>query len=187
MDQTYRKTGTYNICNYLLALHWGTRIISRFNFLTGVDLKRCKCITFILNVYNNPLYSKYLVAESMNTKPKNVPRSMVLACLVCTLYSHACQVRVTVGDSGLCCWTCVPYFERWLTPLRVDAATVGSSLGRNKSSNSSFHLKENIMMNNKPEMYTRERLRAKGRFSGVPVNTFALTNACLSFVCTRTY
>ena len=28
---------------------------------------------------------------------------------------HACQVRVTVGDSGLCCCTCVTYFKRWLT------------------------------------------------------------------------
>ena len=27
---------------------------------------------------------------------------------------------VTVGDSGLCCCTCVTYFERWLTPLCVD-------------------------------------------------------------------
>ena len=24
---------------------------------------------------------------------------------------HACQVRVTVGDSGLCCCACVMYFE----------------------------------------------------------------------------
>ena len=38
-----------------------------------------------------------------------------------TLYLHACQVRVTVGDSGLCC-TCVTYFERLLTPLSVDSA-----------------------------------------------------------------
>ena len=30
---------------------------------------------------------------------------------LCTLYLHAYQVRVTVGDSGLCC-TCVAYFER---------------------------------------------------------------------------
>ena len=29
---------------------------------------------------------------------------------LCTLYLHTCQVRVTVGDSGLCC-TCVTYFE----------------------------------------------------------------------------
>ena len=30
---------------------------------------------------------------------------------LCTLYLHACQVRVTVGDSGLCCCTCVMYFQ----------------------------------------------------------------------------
>ena len=28
------------------------------------------------------------------------------------LYLHACQVRVTVGDSDLCCFTCVTYFDR---------------------------------------------------------------------------
>ena len=31
---------------------------------------------------------------------------------LCTKYLHACQVRVTVGDSDLCCCTCVTYFER---------------------------------------------------------------------------
>ena len=36
----------------------------------------------------------------------------------CTLYLLACQVRVTVGDSGLCC-VCVTSFERKLTPLCV--------------------------------------------------------------------
>ena len=40
---------------------------------------------------------------------------------LCTLYLHACQVRVTVGDSGLCC-PCVTYFKCWLTPLWVDSA-----------------------------------------------------------------
>ena len=30
---------------------------------------------------------------------------------LCTLYLHVCQARVTVGDSGLCCCTCVTYFE----------------------------------------------------------------------------
>ena len=39
---------------------------------------------------------------------------------LCTLYLHACRVRVTVGDSGLCCCTCVTYFEPWLAPLCVD-------------------------------------------------------------------
>ena len=35
------------------------------------------------------------------------------------MYLHACQVRVTVGHSGLCC-VCVTSFERELTPLCVD-------------------------------------------------------------------
>ena len=30
---------------------------------------------------------------------------------LCTLYLHVCQVRVAVGDSGLCC-ACVTSFER---------------------------------------------------------------------------
>ena len=39
---------------------------------------------------------------------------------LCTSYLHACQlVRVTVGDSGLCCCTCVTYFEHQLSPLGV--------------------------------------------------------------------
>ena len=39
----------------------------------------------------------------------------------CTLYLHACQMRVTLGDSGLCCCTCVTYFKCQLTPLCVDS------------------------------------------------------------------
>ena len=34
--------------------------------------------------------------------------------LLCTLYLHTCQVRVTADDSGLCCCTRVTYFERLL-------------------------------------------------------------------------
>ena len=30
----------------------------------------------------------------------------------CTLYLHACQVRATEGDSGLCCCACVTTFKR---------------------------------------------------------------------------
>ena len=30
----------------------------------------------------------------------------------CSLCLHACQVRVTVGDSGVCCRVCVKCFER---------------------------------------------------------------------------
>ena len=31
---------------------------------------------------------------------------------LCTLYLHACQVGVSVGDSVLCCCTCDTYFKR---------------------------------------------------------------------------
>ena len=44
---------------------------------------------------------------------------------LCTLCLHACQVRVTVGASGLCRCTCVKYFERQLTPLCVDSVAMG--------------------------------------------------------------
>ena len=29
----------------------------------------------------------------------------------CTLYLHAGQVRVTIGDSGLCCCICIMYIS----------------------------------------------------------------------------
>ena len=47
-------------------------------------------------------------------------REALLVCL-CTLYLLACQVRVTVGDSGASCCACVVSFERQLTPLCVDS------------------------------------------------------------------
>ena len=37
------------------------------------------------------------------------------------LYLHTCHVRVTVGDSGLCC-VCVTPFQCYLTPLFIDSA-----------------------------------------------------------------
>ena len=43
-------------------------------------------------------------------KEKNV-RGCTSGVSLCTLYLHACQVRATVGDQGLCCCTCVTYFE----------------------------------------------------------------------------
>ena len=51
---------------------------------------------------------------------------------LCTLYLHMCQVRVTVGDLGLCC-TCVMYLERQLTPLRVDFTRVQINTYSDKS------------------------------------------------------
>ena len=39
---------------------------------------------------------------------------------MCTFCLRACQVRVTIGDSDLCC-VCVTSFESYLTPLFVDS------------------------------------------------------------------
>ena len=51
---------------------------------------------------------------------------------LCTL--NACQVRVTVGESGLCCCTCVTSFERWLTPLCVvSILSNGAVLGETRA------------------------------------------------------
>ena len=41
-----------------------------------------------------------------------------------TLYLHACQVRGTVGDLGLCGCVCVTSFECWLPSLCVDSAGI---------------------------------------------------------------
>ena len=41
---------------------------------------------------------------------------------LCTLFLLACQVRVTLGDSDLCCCVCVMSFARSLAPLCADSA-----------------------------------------------------------------
>ena len=47
---------------------------------------------------------------------------------LCTLYILVCQVRVTIGDSGLCCCVCVTSVERQLTPLCVDYHVVSRTV-----------------------------------------------------------
>ena len=42
----------------------------------------------------------------VNTRYINSRGGVYVPCIL-----HACQVRVTVGDSGLCCCTCVTYLE----------------------------------------------------------------------------
>ena len=53
---------------------------------------------------------------------------------LCASYSLACQVRATIGDSGLCyCCICVTSFKRGLTPLcdySVDSFPSGGGTGR---------------------------------------------------------
>ena len=72
-------------------------------------------------------------AESQSDIPKNFQNKpenwrMYLWWSLCTLYLHACQVRVTVHDSGLCCCTCGTCFKHYLTPLGVDSRTNSQDL-----------------------------------------------------------
>ena len=46
-----------------------------------------------------------VILELINTKKMYLWQSL------CTLYLLKCQVRITVGDSGLYCCTYVTYFE----------------------------------------------------------------------------
>ena len=49
-------------------------------------------------------------SEAHSNRVESIHKDVHLVEL-CTLYLHKCQVRVTVGDSGLCCCTCVAYSE----------------------------------------------------------------------------
>ena len=51
---------------------------------------------------------------------------------LCTFCLLACQARVTVGDSGLCCCICVTSFERWLTPFACWFCTSAHEGNKNK-------------------------------------------------------
>ena len=65
-----------------------------------------------------------------------------------TLYFlHACQVRITVGGSGLCCCMCVTYSEGWLLPCLL------ISMWKNSGS---VHCKEIPLL--APVMHTRGRI-----------------------------
>ena len=48
--------------------------------------------------------------SARHTKQKTM--KMYVWWSLCTLYLIACQVEVTVGDSGLCCCVCVTSFQR---------------------------------------------------------------------------
>ena len=48
--------------------------------------------------------------EAQNASAESTNR-MFLWWSLCTLYLHARQVRVTTGNSGLCCCTCVIHFD----------------------------------------------------------------------------
>ena len=56
--------------------------------------------------------------STCHVQKPNLGYWMYLRWSLCTLYLHTCQVKVTVGDSGLCC-ACVTSFEHSLTFLRL--------------------------------------------------------------------
>ena len=66
-----------------------------------------KTVRNIRNISNKVDYCG--LKQNLNTQKvqKNVDFNrttrMYLGWNLCTLYLHACQVRVTVGDLGLCC------------------------------------------------------------------------------------
>ena len=75
----------------------------------------------VLDKDNSKSTHKGVNQRSKYATPEVHPRRMYFWMSLCTLCLHACQVRFTEGDSGICCCTCVEYFERWWTPLLVDS------------------------------------------------------------------
>ena len=77
------------------------------------------------------LVAKDGIIKTLQISQNQMLRWLQLQTVITSLWSlgplhlHACQVRVTVGDSGLCC-TCVTYFEHQLTPLCVDSFPTGT-------------------------------------------------------------
>ena len=79
---------------------------------------------------NPPILERGTFAKSINSHLKSVgPRSFTFIApsvwnpppaLSNYLYLHAYQVRVTAGDLGLYCCTCVTYFESQLTSVCVN-------------------------------------------------------------------
>ena len=80
-------------------------------------LWRREVIRILLKSFSETELSRLNTLASYNILPR---RSLNISptCL-CTLYLHACQVRITLGDASLCCFICVTYFERLLSPLCV--------------------------------------------------------------------
>ena len=66
--------------------------------------------TFSQWIFPSSLYSLQDWSWKQSSTAGNILR-MYLWWSSCPLYLHACQVRLTIGDSGLCCCTCVMYFK----------------------------------------------------------------------------
>ena len=61
-------------------------------------------------------------------------------------------MRVTIGDSGLCCCVCVTYFERCLTPLCVDSCVVVQKSPSKRSKDCELSWKGHVQSSYKGEV-----------------------------------
>ena len=94
----------------------------RSYYVTQIQEQRLESptVTLTRHAYKykvHKLYQRYILKMRMYLISSRIFLRMYLWWRLYTLYLHACQVRVTVGDSGLCCCICVTYFECQLTPL----------------------------------------------------------------------
>ena len=74
---------------------------------------------------NPKLEKRCFLGAGCNSKQSKHKLRMYLWWSLCTLYLLACQVRATVGDSGLCCCVSLTSFE----PFVFDSATPNSKCG----------------------------------------------------------
>ena len=93
----------------LFALHFES---SYTRYINSTRSTSSKYIHFALHFESS--YTRYINSTRSTSSKMYIQRRISWSW--CTLYLHACQVRVTVGDSGLCCCTRVTYSSANLLP-----------------------------------------------------------------------
>ena len=89
-----------------------------------------------------------VIPQNLKQNRAQRARQMYLWWSLYTLYVLACQVRVTVGDSGLCCNVCVTSLERLFTPLCVDS--LGKSVALDEKTDMKRNRTEARLLNDQP-------------------------------------
>ena len=91
-----------------------------------------------------------LNASQTTTSPIDIKRHVCLRThlwwSLCTLYLLACQVRVTAGDSGLCCCVHVASFECQLIPLVITSYLYHGAMGN-------LPMKSNLLATTQPSCF----------------------------------
>ena len=114
-----------------------------------------------------------VVPQNLKQNRSQSARQMYLWWSLCSLCLLACQVRVSIGDSGLCCCVCVTSFERLFSPLCVD------SLGKSAALDEKTYMKRNQtearLLNDQPNSALRYAIPSHTGVSGVLSNIKWLT------------